>query len=95
MLRQYLCIDLKSFYASVECVKNPSLYGKCVAVCGSEDDRHGIVLAKSQPAKLLGVKTGDTIIEARRKCGNLIVVRPDFDAYYDYSDFGYLHLPHW
>lgn len=86
MKRIILHCDLNNFYASVECVKNPALYGKCVAVCGSEDDRHGIVLAKSQPAKVCGVKTGDTIIEARRKCGNLIVVRPDFDAYYDYSE---------
>ena len=86
MKRIILHCDLNNFYASVECVKNPNLYGKCVAVCGSEDDRHGIVLAKSQPAKILGVKTGDTILEARRKCGNLIVVRPDFDTYYDYSE---------
>ena len=86
MKRIILHCDLNNFYASVECVKNPALYGKCVAVCGSEDDRHGIVLAKSQPAKMLGVKTGDTILEARRKCGNLIVVRPDFDTYYDYSE---------
>ena len=86
MKRIILHCDLNNFYASVECVKNPQLKGKCVAVCGSEDDRHGIVLAKSQPAKLLGVKTGDTILEARRKCGNLIVVRPDFDTYYDYSE---------
>lgn len=86
MARIILHCDLNNFYASVECVKNPELKGKCVAVCGSEDDRHGIVLAKSQPAKLLGVKTGDTIIEARRKCGNLTVVRPDFDTYYDYSE---------
>ena len=86
MERIILHCDLNNFYASVECVKNPTLYGKCVAVCGSEDDRHGIVLAKSQPAKVCGVKTGDTIVEARRKCGNLIVVRPDFDAYYEYSE---------
>ncbi|MBR5545102.1 MAG: DNA polymerase IV [Clostridia bacterium] len=86
MKRIILHCDLNNFYASVECVKNPKLKGKCVAVCGSEDDRHGIVLAKSQAAKVCGVKTGDTIIEARRKCGNLIVVRPDFDAYYDYSE---------
>lgn len=86
MKKIILHCDLNNFYASVECVKNPNLYGKCVAVCGSEDDRHGIVLAKSQPAKICGVKTGDTIIEARRKCGNLMVVRPDFDTYYDYSE---------
>lgn len=85
MERIILHCDLNNFYASVECVKNPALLGECVAVCGSEDDRHGIVLAKSQSAKLYGVKTGDTIIEARRKCGRLIVVQPDFDAYYNYS----------
>lgn len=86
MKRVILHCDLNNFYASVECVKNPKLLGKCVAVCGSEDDRHGIVLAKSQPAKLCGVKTGDTIIEARRKCGALTVVQPDFDSYYEYSE---------
>ncbi len=86
MERIILHCDLNNFYASVECVKNPQLKGKCVAVCGSEDDRHGIVLAKSQTAKICGVKTGDTIIEARRKCGSLVVVHPDFDAYYDYSE---------
>lgn len=85
MDRIILHCDLNNFYASVECVKNPKLAGKCVAVCGCEDERHGIVLAKSQPAKLCGVKTGDTIAEARKKCGNLIVTRPDFDAYYEYS----------
>ncbi len=85
MDRIILHCDLNNFYASVECVKNPKLKGKCVAVCGCEDERHGIVLAKSQPAKLCGVKTGDTIIEARKKCGNLIVTRPDFDTYYSYS----------
>ncbi len=86
MERIILHCDLNNFYASVECVKNPQLKGKCVAVCGSEDDRHGIVLAKSQPAKICGVKTGDTIIEARHKCGSLVVVQPDFDTYYDYSE---------
>ena len=86
MGRIILHCDLNNFYASVECVKNPELKGKSVAVCGSEDDRHGIVLAKSQSAKLCGVKTGDTIIEARRKCGNLVVVHPDFDSYHSYSE---------
>ncbi len=77
--------DLNNFYASVECVKNPALKNKPVVVCGSYDDRHGIVLAKSQKAKLCGVKTGDTLFEARRKCGELNVTLPDFDSYYTYS----------
>lgn len=83
--RIILHCDLNNFYASVECVKNPDLQGKSVAVCGNQDDRHGIVLAKSQNAKICGVKTGDIISEARKKCPDLIVVNTDFDAYYHYS----------
>ncbi len=86
MKRIILHCDLNNFYASVECVKNPALKGKPVAVCGSDDDRHGIVLAKSQPAKLFGVKTGDTIFEARKKCKDIQIVLPDFNSYRFYSD---------
>ena len=50
--------DLNSFYASVEMMLDPSLRGKAVAVCGSTEDRHGIVLAKSDLAKKAGIKTG-------------------------------------
>ncbi len=85
MNRIVLHCDLNNFYASVECVKNPALKNKPVVVCGSYDDRHGIVLAKSQKAKLCGVKTGDTLFEARRKCCELNVTLPDFDSYYQYS----------
>lgn len=86
MKRIILHCDLNNFYASVECVKNPALKGKPVAVCGNNDDRHGIVLAKSQSAKICGVKTGDTIFEANKKCQGLIVVQTDFDAYHHYSE---------
>lgn len=50
--------DMNSFYASVEMMLDPSLKGKAVAVCGSVEERHGIVLAKSDLAKKAGVKTG-------------------------------------
>ena len=43
--------DLNNFYASVEKKLNPELVGKPVAVCGSAEERHGIVLAKSDEAK--------------------------------------------
>ena len=86
MKRIILHCDLNNFYASVECVKNPALKGKPVAVCGNDDDRHGIVLAKSQTAKICGVKTGDTIFEAKKKCNDIIVVQTDFDAYHQYSE---------
>ena len=53
--------DLNNFYASVERRLNPELVGVPLAVCGSREERHGIVLAKSEEAKRRGVKTGDTI----------------------------------
>lgn len=56
--RVILHSDMNSFYASVEMMLNPELKGKPVAVCGSTEERHGIVLAKSDLAKKAGVKTG-------------------------------------
>ena len=76
--------DMNNFYASVECMKNPELRDKYVAVCGRQD-RHGIVLAKNQKAKELGVKTGEPIWKARQKCPMLITVEPHFDEYMKYS----------
>lgn len=77
--------DLNAFYASVECMLDPSLRGKAVAVCGSTDDRHGIVLAKSELAKKAGVKTGQVTWQARQLCPGLITVPPQFDQYLKYS----------
>ncbi|MDE6442325.1 MAG: DNA polymerase IV [Clostridia bacterium] len=73
--------DLNNFYASVERKLNPELAGKPVAVCGSKELRHGIVLAKSEEAKKKGVKTGEAIWQAQRKCPDLIIVPPHFDQY--------------
>ncbi len=77
--------DLNSFYASVEIMLNPALRGKAVAVCGSTESRHGIVLAKSELAKKAGVKTGMANWEARVACPNLIMVPPQYDQYVKYS----------
>lgn len=85
MERIVLHSDLNNFYASVERILNPDLAGKPVAVCGNEEERHGIVLAKSEEAKRFGIKTGDTVWQAKRKCANVIVVRPHFDKYMEYS----------
>ena len=52
MERAILHCDMNNFYASVECMLNPSIKDKPVAVCGSEADRHGIVLAKKIGAKV-------------------------------------------
>lgn len=83
--RTILHCDLNNFYASVECALDPSLEGKFVAVCGNQEHRHGIVLAKNQLAKTAGVATGDTIIEAQKKCPNLIVVPPHYEEYVNYA----------
>ena len=65
-MRTILHVDLNNFYASVEMLLNPELKNKFVGVCGSVENRHGIILAKSENAKKMGVRTGMTIIEAKR-----------------------------
>lgn len=77
--------DMNSCYASIECSLNPELKGKPVAVGGSKEDRHGIILAKNDEAKKYGVKTGEVIWQAQRKCPGLIIVPPHFDIYTKYS----------
>ena len=50
-------------------------------VGGDEEKRHGVVLAKSIPAKRYGIQTGESLFMARSKYPNLIVAAPDFDWY--------------
>jgi len=56
-----------------------------VVVGGNEEERHGIVLAKSYPAKKYGIKTGMSLMEARLNCPGLIVLPPNFSLYQRYS----------
>lgn len=77
--------DLNNFYASVECRDNPKLRNKPVAVSGKPENRHGVVLAKNMLARQMGVKTGDTVWEARQKCPDIIFVPPRFDRYIEIS----------
>ena len=53
MERTILHCDMNNFYASVECMLNPQLRGKPVAVGGDVENRHGIILAKNMEYKLL------------------------------------------
>ncbi len=85
MDRVILHSDLNNFYASVECLLKPELKDKYVAVCGNEENRHGIVLAKNEAAKAMGVKTAETIWQAKNKCPQLTVVSPHFEEYRRYS----------
>ena len=84
-MRNILHSDMNNFYASVECMLNPSLKGKPVVVCGSVEERHGIVLAKNYPAKAYGVQTGEAVWQAQQKCPGLIIASPHFDEYIKYS----------
>ena len=81
MSREILHVDANCFYASVEMQRRPELRGKAVAVCGSREERHGIVLTASYPAKRRGVKTGMAIWQAQEACPELIVVPPDYPEY--------------
>ena len=83
--RVILHSDLNNCYASIECMLHPELKGKYIAVCGSTEDRHGIVLAKNQLAKKCGVKTGEAVWQARQKCPQLMVVPPHMDQYLKFS----------
>ncbi len=74
-------IDLDSFYASVECLYNPEIRNLPVAVSGNIELRHGIILAKNQIAKQYGVKTGETLIEAKNKCKDIVFVPANFERY--------------
>lgn len=85
MERVILHSDMNNYYASVECMLNPTLKNEYIAVCGNKEDRHGIVLAKNQAAKLMGVTTGEPIWKAMQKCPKLKIVPPHYDEYIKYS----------
>ena len=88
MERRILHADFNGFYASVACLLDPALRGRPVAVAGDPAARHGIILAKNETAKRFGVKTGEAIWQARRKCPALVTVKPDFPAYQRFSRLG-------
>ena len=84
-MRTVLHSDLNNFFASVECKYRPELKEGYMAVCGSVEDRHGIVLAKNQKAKIMGVKTGMTIREAEKLCPGIVFVEAHHDRYEEWS----------
>jgi len=85
--RVVLHSDLNNFYASVECHHRPEVRGKPVVVGGDEEQRHGIVLAKNYIAKATGIKTGETLWQAREKCPGLVVLPPNYPLYLRYAKF--------
>ena len=77
--------DLNSFYASVELLDHPELRHLPVAVCGDPESRHGIILAKNEPAKRFQVQTAETIWQAKRKCPDLVLLPAHHRVYRDFS----------
>jgi DNA polymerase-4 len=83
--RVILHCDANSFYASCELVYRPALRGQPMAVCGSTEERHGIVLAATREAKKWGVKTAMVNWEAKLVCPDLITIPPDYGRYIYFS----------
>ncbi len=85
MGRHILHCDFNAFYASVEAQRRPELRNKPLAVCGSQEERHGIVLTANYIAKPRGVKTGMAVWQAKQYCPDLVVLPPDMEEYIRFS----------
>jgi DNA polymerase-4 len=78
-VRKIIHIDMDAFYASVEQRDNPELRGRPVAVGGSRE--RGVVAAASYEARKFGVRSAMASVTAKRKCPELVFVKPRFDVY--------------
>ena len=85
MNRVILHSDMNNCFASIECLYDPSLRDKPMAVGGDPEQRHGIILAKNYIAKKYGVQTGEALWQAKQKCANIIFVPPHYDKYMRFS----------
>src|SRR2546423_11937953 len=79
VMRKIIHIDMDAFYASVEQRDNPELRGKPLAVGGAE--ARGVVAAASYEARKFGVRAAMPSVIAKRKCPDLIFMKPRFDVY--------------
>jgi DNA polymerase-4 len=82
-LRKIIHVDMDAFYASVEQRDNPELRGRAVAVGGQH---RGVVAAASYEARKFGIHSAMPSATAKRKCPDLVFVKPRFDAYREVSN---------
>lgn len=85
MKRIIFHIDQNCYFASVEMISRPELRSVPMAVAGDAKVRHGIILAKNEPAKKFGIKTAEAIWQAKAKCPDLVLVDAHHDKYEFYS----------
>ena len=83
--RVILHSDFNSFYANIECLYDPSLRNRPMAVTGNVQKRHGIVLSKNEPAKKCGVKTGEVLWQAKKKCPDIVFITARHSLYTEIS----------
>lgn len=86
MKRVIVHSDINHCYAQLEEMRDPSLRNIPMAVGGSEEKRHGIILAKNDLAKTYGIKTGESLRQAKAKCPQLLIIHPDYDSYMYYTE---------
>lgn len=81
MVKKIIHIDMDAFYASIEQRDNPDYRGKPIAVGGPPEGRGGVVATASYEARKFGVRSAMPSKQARKRCPQLIFVRPRFDVY--------------
>lgn len=92
MERQILHVDVNNAFLSWTAIdmihdgKNIDIRTIPAIIGGDESSRHGVVLAKSIKAKEFGIKTGEPIYQARKKCPNLQVFMGDYSSYKKHSN---------
>ena len=86
MERVILHCDLNGFFASVEELYRPELKSVPMAVGGSAEARHGIILAKNELAKKYKIQTAEPLWQAKLKCPDLVIVPPSYDKYVYFSN---------